>query len=83
MPAKKAKLRTYGDMAKYLWDTFTKLASDYARIDIIFVLYIIYSINDIETNRRNEVEGNGTDILNQNSNLLLTQKTFGQLVKIK
>ena len=30
VPVKKAELKTYGDMAKHLWNTFTKLASDYA-----------------------------------------------------
>ena len=36
VPVKKAKLKTYGDMAKHLWNTFTKFASDYTRIGFIF-----------------------------------------------
>ena len=35
---KKSKQKTYGVMAKHLQNTFNKLASDYARIDIIFDL---------------------------------------------
>ena len=46
VPVKKAKLKTYRDMAKHLWNTYTKLPSDYARIDIIFDLYITYTIKD-------------------------------------
>ena len=38
--SQKAKLKTYEDLAKHLWNTFTKLASDYARIYIIFNLYV-------------------------------------------
>ena len=30
VPVKKAELKTYGNMVKDLWNTFTKLASDYA-----------------------------------------------------
>ena len=46
VPVKKAKLKTYRDMAKHLWNTYTKLPSDYARIDIIFDLYITYTIKE-------------------------------------
>ena len=38
IPVKTAKLKTYGDMAKHLWATFTKLTSDYAR-RILFWIY--------------------------------------------
>ena len=80
---KKAKLKTYGDMARHLWNTFTKLASDYARIDITFNLYITYGIKELKQNRRNAMKGISTNNLDQNSNFLLTQKYFGQLVKTK
>ena len=73
-PVKKTKLKTYRDMAKHLWNTLTKHASNYARIKIIFDLCIIYSIKDTEWNI-NAVEGI--------RNFLLAQKCFGQLVKIK
>ena len=33
VPVKKPKLKTYGGMAKHMWNTFTKLESNYARID--------------------------------------------------
>ena len=56
VPVKKAKLKTYGDLEKPLWNTFNKLVSDYARIDIIFDLSIIYSIKETERNRRNAEE---------------------------
>ena len=46
MPVKKARLKTYGDMAKHLSNTLTKLASEYARIDIIFDLYKTYSVKE-------------------------------------
>ena len=83
VPVKKAKLKTYGDMARHLWNTFTKLASDYARIDITFDLYITYGIKELKQNRRNAVKGISTNNLDQNSNFLLTQKYFGQLVSDK
>ena len=74
--SKKAKLKTYGDMAKHLWNTFTKLASDYARIDINFDLYINYSIKETEWNRRNTVEGISTNIFGSERQLLIDTKTF-------
>ena len=60
--SEKAKLKIYGDLAKHLWNTFTKLASDYARIYITFNLYVTHSIKETERNRRNTVEGISTDI---------------------
>ena len=46
MPAKKIKRKTYGDVVKHLKNTFSKLASNHAKIAIIFDLYIIqYQIN--------------------------------------
>ena len=79
VPVKKAKLKTYRDMAKHLWNTYTKLPSDYARIDIIFDLH--YQGN----NRTEEIPWKelAQIYLDQNNNFLLTQKKFGQLVKIK
>ena len=59
-------------MAKHLWNTFTKLASDYAKTDIIFDLYITYSIKETKLNRRNAVEGISTNIFGYNTNFLLT-----------
>ena len=49
---KKVKLKSYGEMAKHLWNIFTKLASDYSRIDITFDLCIICSIKETERDRR-------------------------------
>ena len=80
---KKAKLKTYGDMARHLWNTFTKRASDYARIDITFDLYMTYGIKELKQNRKNAVKGISANNLDQNSNFLLTQKYFGQLVSDK
>lgn len=82
VPVEKTKLKTYGDMAKSLWNTFTKLARGYARIDIIFDLYLTCSIKETKQNRRNAVKGTSANNLDQNSKFLLTQKYFGQLVKI-
>ena len=82
VPVEKTKLKTYGDMAKSLWNTFTKLARGYARIDIIFDLYLTCSIKETKQNRRNAVKVTSANNLDQNSKFLLTQKYFGQLVKI-
>lgn len=83
VPVEKTKLKTYGDMAKRLWNTFTKLARGYARIDIIFDLYLTRSIKKTKQNRINDVEGINANNLDQNTNVLLTQKYFWQIVKIK
>lgn len=47
-------------MAKHLLKTFTKLAIDYARTDIIFYLCITYIIKVTEWNGRNVEEGIST-----------------------
>ena len=78
VPVKKAKRKTYGDLEKHLWNTFNKFVSDYARINTIFDLSIIYSIKVTERNRRNAVEGISKNIFGSEQ-----QKIFGQLVKIK
>ena len=75
---KKAKLKTYGNMARHLWKTFTKLASNYARKNITFDLYITCSIKETKQNRRNGSTGISTNNLGQNNNFLLTQTCFGQ-----
>ena len=46
VPVKKTKLKTYGDIAKHLWNTFKNLTNSYATIDIIFGLYISCSVKD-------------------------------------
>ena len=74
VPVKKAKLKTYGDMTKHLWNTFTKLASDYAKIDIVFDLYTTFSIKETERNRRNAVEAISTDKFESEHNFFWTQK---------
>ena len=76
VPVKKAKLKTYGDMAKQLWNTFTKLANDYARIDIIFDVYITYSIKETEFNRRNAVKEIRTNIFGSEQQLPIDKKSF-------
>ena len=50
MPVKKTieNLRRYDN----IFGTLTKLASDYARIDIIFDLYITYSIKETKRNKK-------------------------------
>ena len=75
VPVKKAKLKTYGDMTKHLWNTFTKLASDYAKIDIIFDLHTTFSIKETERNRRNAVEAISTDKFEWEHNFFWTQKS--------
>ena len=77
VPVKKAKLKTYGDMTKHLWNTFTKLASDYAKIDIVFDLYTTFSIKETEQNRKNAVEAISTDKFESEHNFFRTQKEFG------
>ena len=77
VPVKKAKLKTYGYMTKHLWNTFTKLASDYAKPDIVFDLYTTFSINETERNRRNAVEAISTDKFESEHNFFRTQKEFG------
>ena len=72
----KAKLKTYRDMVKHLWNTFTKLASDYERIDITFDLCIIYGIKDTKCNRRNAVEGVSTNIFGSEQQLPINTKIF-------
>ena len=76
LPFKKTKLKTYGDMAKHLWNIYTKLTSDYARIDIIFDLHIIYSINDKEQIRRNAVEGISINIFESEQQLPIDTKNL-------
>ena len=73
---KKAKLKTYGDMAKHLWNTSTKLASYSARIDIIFDLYITYIIKETERNRRNAVEGISANIFGSEQQKTVTKKCW-------
>ena len=77
VPVKKAKLKTYGDMTKHLRNTFTKLASDYAKIDIVFDLYTTFSIKETEQNRKNAVEAISTDKFESEHNFFRTQKEFG------
>ena len=78
IPVKTAKLKTYGDMAKHFWATFTKLTSDYARMNIIFDLYITYSIKETERKRRNTVEGINTNISGSEQQLPIEhQKILG------
>ena len=49
VPVKKPKLKTYGGMAKHLWNTFTKLESNYARIDYFrFIHNLKYQGNRTE-----------------------------------
>ena len=79
MPVKKAKLKTYGDLAKHLRNTFTKAASDYARIDIVSDLYITCSIKETDWNRRNAVKGIGTIIFGSEQQLPIDTKiVFGR-----
>ena len=70
-------------MAKHLWNTFTKLASDYARIDIIFDLYITDSIKETERNRRNAVEGISTNIFGSEQQFPIDTKNFWAVSEIK
>ena len=83
VPVKKAKPKTCRDMARHLWSTFTKLASDYARLDITFDLCRTYSIKETKQNRRNAVKGISTDKLDQNSTFVLTRQYIVKLVKMK
>ena len=79
MPVRKAKLKTYGDLAKHLWNTFTKVASDYSRIDIVSDLCITYSIKETDWNRRNAVKGIGTNIFGSEQQLPIDTKiVFGR-----
>ena len=52
VPVKKANLRTYEDFIKNLWNTFTHIAKNSNRIDIIFDLYLEGSIKQNERDRR-------------------------------
>lgn len=49
------KLHTYGDMAKHLRNIFTKIISDYARIDD---LYINNKIERVSRNSAGEISAN-------------------------
>ena len=74
------KSNTYGDMAKHLRNTFTKITSDYARIDDIFDLYIN---NKIERFSKNSAGGISANIFGSEQQFPINTKNFGQLVKIK
>ena len=76
VPVKKAKLKTYRYMTKHMWNAFTKLANDYARIDIIFHLYITYSIKETERTRRNAVKGISTNIFGSEQQLPINTKKW-------
>ena len=52
------------------------LQSDYAKIDIIFDIYIIYSIKDTKQNRRNALEGFSTNIFESEQRLPIDAKNF-------
>ena len=61
---------------KHFWATFTKPTSGYARMNIIFDLYITYSIKETERKRRNTVEGINTNISGSEQQLPIDIKKF-------
>ncbi|KAG1654620.1 Ionotropic receptor 25a [Nymphon striatum] len=52
----KLKLKTFGDMAAQLWNTFSAMASTCKRIDVVFDVYEAGSIIDFERLRRSTVD---------------------------
>ena len=54
VPVKKLQLQTYEDLANNLWQTFQKISSNSARIDIVFDLYLDQRIKQGERTRRSK-----------------------------
>ena len=75
--SKKSQIENLRRYDKKFWNTFTKLASDYAKIDIIFDLYTTFSIKQTERNRRNAVETISTDKFESEHHFFWTQKNLG------
>ena len=74
------KLNTYGDMAKHLRNTFTKITSDYARIDDIFDLYIN---NKIESFSKNSAGGISANIFGSEQQFPINTKKLWAVSKNK
>lgn len=50
------KLKTFGDMAAHLWKVFSSMSATCKRIDVVFDIYELGSIKDIERMRRRKVD---------------------------
>ena len=77
------KLNTDGDMAKHLRNTFTKIASDYARIDDIFYLYINSKIKETERFSRNSAGEISANIFGSEQQLPINTKKLWAVSKNK
>ena len=62
IPPKKMRLVTYEDFFTALWKTFTRLSKGSNRIDIVFDVYLRYSIKQGERNRRSKLDPIETNI---------------------
>ena len=51
-PVKKTKLKTFGKFAEIIWKMFTILGENNCRIDVVFDLYYVDSIESHERQRR-------------------------------
>ena len=54
VPIKKMKLKTYEELFNTLWNTFSSLSKECARIDIVFDVYLHCSIKEGERSRRSK-----------------------------
>ena len=77
VPVKIDRVQCFGDFAKYIWDTFTRLLDNSKRIDIVFDLYIDSSIKGNERVRRKQsVQPIITTIYNKDQKLPVTMESF-------
>ena len=54
VPIKKMKLKTYEELFNTLWNTFSSLSNECARIDIVFDVYLHCSIKEGERSRQSK-----------------------------
>lgn len=73
---KKLLLKSYEDLDRHLWGTFQGLLPSSERIDIIFDLYLDWSIQEGERNRRNQDSVAETTILQLKQSLPFEIKKF-------
>lgn len=62
VPTKKMRLVTYEDFFRALWKTCSRLSKGSTRIDIVFDVYLRYSIKQGERNRRSKLDPIETSI---------------------